>query len=123
LVAWVAIGEVRAVSADLGVRRDLDVTDRMFALDLGGGALLDLGVYVVSFAQHVLGAPDRVVVNGSLVPETGVDAEAGLLLGYADGRSATLQISFQLPLPGNARIYGTQGWIDVPPRFHHPDRL
>ena len=123
LVADGAIGPVRAVTADLGVRRELDVTDRMFALELGGGALLDLGVYVVSFAQHVLGAPDRVLAHGSLVPETGVDAEAGILLGYDDGRSATLQISFRLPLPGNARIYGTEGWIDIPPRFHHPDRL
>src|SRR5699024_5374089 len=123
LIADGAIGQVGAVTADLGVRRELDVTDRMFALELGGGALLDLGVYVVSFAQHVLGSPDRVLATGSLVPETGVDAEAGLLLGYTDGRSATLQISFRLPLPGNARIYGTEGWIDVPPRFHHPDRL
>ena len=123
LIADGAIGQVRAVTADLGVRRELDVTDRMFALELGGGALLDLGVYVVSFAQHVLGSPDRVLATGSLVPETGVDAEAGLLLGYADGRSATLQISFRLPLPGNARIYGTEGWIDVPPRFHHPNRI
>lgn len=123
LVAGGAIGQVRALAADLGVRRELDVTDRMFALELGGGALLDLGVYVVSFAQHFLGAPDLVHATGSLVPQTKVDAEAGLLLGYADGRSATLQISFELPLPGDARIYGTEGWIDVPPRFHHPDRL
>ncbi|UFU07160.1 Gfo/Idh/MocA family protein [Ruania halotolerans] len=120
LVADGAIGEVRAVQADLGVRRPLDPADRMFALELGGGTLLDLGVYVVSFAQHFLGAPDSVQVTGSLVPETGVDAEAGLLLGYDDGRSATLQTSFRLPLPGQARIYGTHGWIDIPPRFHHP---
>ena len=123
LIADGAIGEVRAVAADLGVRREFDAEDRMFALELGGGALLDLGVYVVSFAQHILGAPDRVYAAGSLLSETGVDAEAGILLGYQDGRSATLQISFRLPLPGNARIYGTEGWIDIPPRFHHPDRL
>src|SRR3954447_11942839 len=49
-----AIGEVRAVQADLGVRRDFDPTDRMFDPALGGGAMLDLGVYVVSFAQMLL---------------------------------------------------------------------
>ncbi|SEE91873.1 Gfo/Idh/MocA family protein [Ruania alba] len=123
LVADGAIGQVRAVQADLGVRRPLDPTDRMFALELGGGTLLDLGVYVVSFAQHFLGAPDSVQVTGSLLPETGVDAEAGILLGYDDGRSATLQTSFRLPLPGQARIYGTDGWIDILPRFHHPNDL
>ena len=73
------------MQADLGVQRDFDPQDRLFALELGGGALLDLGVYVVSFAQMLLGTPDTVAATGSRFP-TGVDAEAALLLGYADGR-------------------------------------
>jgi len=135
------------VAADLGVRRAYDPGDRLFALELGGGALLDLGVYVVSFAQHFLGAPDRVTATGSLAPtgvdaeagvllgdpdtvtatgsrfETGVDAEAALLLGYADGRSATLMTSLRNALPGQARVFGTAGWVDVLPRFHHPQTI
>jgi predicted dehydrogenase len=122
LVADGAIGEVRVVAADLGVRRAFDPADRLFARELGGGALLDLGVYVVSFAQMLLGAPDSVTAVGSLF-ETGVDAEAGLLLGWADGRSAPLSISLRHPLPGAARVYGTEGWIEVQPRFHHPDTI
>jgi predicted dehydrogenase len=122
LVADGAIGEVRAVQADLGVQKDFDPDDRMFSLELGGGALLDLGVYVVSFAQMLLGAPDRVAVAGSLFP-TGVDAEASLLLGYADGRSAPLTTSLRHALPGQARVFGTDGWIDVLPRFHHPQTI
>jgi hypothetical protein len=51
---------------------------------------------------------------------TGVDAEAGLLLGYADGRVATLLATLRHHTPGAARIQGTTGWIEVPPRFHHP---
>src|SRR3712207_4949457 len=85
LIADGAIGEVRSVQADLGVQRDFDPADRLFAQELGGGALLDLGVYVVSFAQMLLGDPDTVAAAGSVF-ETGVDAEASLLLGYADGR-------------------------------------
>jgi predicted dehydrogenase len=119
LVADGAIGEVRSVQADLGVAREYDPADRLFAPDLGGGALLDLGVYVVSFAQMVLGDPDTVSATGSRFP-TGVDAEAALLLGYADGRSATLTTSLRHPTPGQARVFGTTGWIDVLPRFHHP---
>ena len=84
--------------------------------------MLDLGVYLVSFAQHFLGMPDRVHVNGSLAP-TGVDAEAGLLLGYDDGRAASVLMSLRGATPGAARIQGTDGWIDVPPRFHHPHRI
>jgi predicted dehydrogenase len=122
LIADGAIGEVRSVQADLGVQRDFDPTDRLFALELGGGALLDLGVYVVSFAQMLLGDPDTVDAAGSRF-ETGVDAEASLLLGYADGRSATLMTSLRNPLPGQARVYGTAGWIDVLPRFHHPQTI
>jgi predicted dehydrogenase len=122
LVADGAIGEVRSVQADLGVAREFDPADRLFALELGGGALLDLGVYVVSFAQMLLGAPDTVTATGALFP-TGVDAEAALLLGYADGRSATLTTSLRHPTPGQARVFGTTGWIDVLPRFHHPETI
>jgi predicted dehydrogenase len=117
-----AIGEVRQVQADLGVDRPFDPDDRMFDLAQGGGALLDLGVYVVSFAQYFLGTPERVVAHGSLAP-TGVDAEAGLLLGYADGRVATLLATLRHHTPGAARIQGTTGWIEVPPRFHHPSSV
>ncbi|MGY1685633.1 Gfo/Idh/MocA family protein [Geodermatophilus sp. SYSU D00804] len=119
LVADGAIGEVRSVQADLGVDRAYDPADRLFALELGGGALLDLGVYVVSFAQMLLGAPDTVTAAGSTYP-TGADAEAALLLGWEDGRSATLTTSLRYPTPGQARVFGTGGWIDVLPRFHHP---
>ena len=119
LIADGAIGEVRQVQADLGVSPTFDPADRLFDPAQGGGALLDLGVYVVSFAQHFLGTPDQVHVTGSLAP-TGVDVEAGLLLGYADGRAATLLASLRHRTPGAARIHGTAGWIDVPPRFHHP---
>ncbi|RBY75233.1 gfo/Idh/MocA family oxidoreductase [Geodermatophilus sp. TF02-6] len=122
LVADGAVGEVRSVQADLGVAREYDPADRLFALELGGGALLDLGVYVVSFAQMLLGAPDTVTAVGSRFP-TGADAEAALLLGYADGRSATLTTSLRYPTPGQARVFGTAGWVDVLPRFHHPDTI
>lgn len=114
-----AIGEVRSVTADLGVDQPFNPDGRLFDLTLGGGAMLDLGVYVVSFAQYFLGAPDRVTASGSLA-ETGVDLEAGLLLSYDDGRVATLLASIRSYTPGAARIHGAKGWIDVQPRFHHP---
>ncbi len=122
LIADGAIGDVRQVQADLGVDRAYDPTDRLFDPRQGGGAMLDLGVYVVSLAQHFLGDPTRVCVSGSLAP-TGVDAEAGLLLAYDDGRAASLLVSLRGATPGAARIQGTRGWIDIPPRFHHPKRI
>lgn len=114
-----AIGQVRQVQADLGVARDYDPADRVFDPAQGGGAMLDLGVYLVSLAQHVAGTPDALQVTGSLTQD-GVDAEFGLLLDYGDGRAATLLGSIRYATPGAARIIGTNGWIEVLPRFHHP---
>jgi predicted dehydrogenase len=122
LLAEGAIGELVAVQAELGIKREFDPSDRLFAPDLGGGALLDLGVYVVSFAQMLLGTPQTVSVVGALEPN-GVEASATLLLGFAEGRSATLTTSLHAPMPGGARIFGSEGWIEVPPRFHHPQRI
>lgn len=115
-----AIGAVRSVQADLGVTRPFDPTDRVFAHELGGGAILDLGVYLVSFAQMVLGNPTSVSALGSL-ETSGVDADATFLLGFDEGRTATLMCSLHSPMPGHARIFGTTGWIDILPRFHHPN--
>jgi predicted dehydrogenase len=122
LIADGAIGEVRQVQADLGVDQPFNPKDRLFDPSQGGGGMLDLGVYVVSFAQYFLGAPDRVTATGSL-STTGVDVEAGILLSYDDGRAAALLTSLRHYSPGAARIHGTAGWIDVRPRFHHPQTI
>ncbi|GEC25741.1 MULTISPECIES: Gfo/Idh/MocA family protein [Pseudonocardia] len=122
LLADGAIGEVRSVQADLGVRNLTDAGDRYLAPELGGGALFDLAVYPISFAQMVLGEPSVIAATGALGP-TGVDLEESILLGWPDGRSAALQASLRCAMPGSARVIGTDGWIEVPPRFHHPDRI
>jgi predicted dehydrogenase len=122
LLAEGAIGEVRAVHADLGVVRAVDPQDRLWDPAQGGGALLDLGVYPVSFAQMLLGTPDSVQVRG-LVGPTGVEMDTALLLGYDDGRWAMLDCSLRMPLAGAAAVIGTAGRIDVRPRFHHPTEL
>jgi predicted dehydrogenase len=123
LLAQGAIGSLVSVQAVLGLARAFDPADRLFAPELGGGALRDLGVYVVSFAQMLFGGtPESVSVVGALEP-SGVEGAATLLLGWEDGRSATLTTALHSPLPGNARIFGTEGWLELPPRFHHPTGL
>jgi len=122
LIADGAIGTVQSVQADLGVQAAQDPADRFFNPAIGGGALFDVGVYPISFAQMVLGNPDTVRAHGVL-GTAGVDLEEAVLLGFADGRSATLLSSLRCATPGQARVFGTGGWIEVPPRFHHPDRI
>jgi len=122
LIADGAIGEVRAVQGELGVNAPTDPNDRFYNRAIGGGALFDLTVYPISFAQMVLGTPDTVTAHGVL-DATGVDIEEAVLLGWADGRTASLFSSLRCATPGQMRVYGTAGWIDVPPRFHHPDTI
>ncbi len=122
LLADDAIGTVLSVQADLGVTKAFDPKDRLFNPALGGGSILDLGVYVVSFAQMVVGAPERVAAAGTIGP-SGVEIDAAILLGFPSGATATLTTSLHSPLPGHARVFGTKGWIDVLPRFHHPEKI
>lgn len=117
------IGEVRAVRADLGVVKPPDPWDRLWDLAQGGGALLDLGVYPVSFVQWLFGgAPAAVNVAGS-TGDGGVDTESVLLWHAGEGRTGIAHCSLRSPLPGSAAVFGTTGWIEVPPRFHHPSRI
>jgi predicted dehydrogenase len=120
LIADGAIGEVRGVQGELGVNAPTDPLDRYYNIAIGGGALFDLTVYPISFAQMVLGTPDTVAAHGTLDPN-GVDIEEAVLLGWADGRTASLFTSLRCATPGQMRIFGTGGWVDLLPRFHHPD--
>lgn len=117
-----AIGDVRSLRADLGFVRDFDPADRLWDPAQGGGALLDLGVYPVSFAQMLLGDPSSVAVTGALGPGD-VDTGAGLLLGFPGGEVAQLLCSMTSAVEGSAQLVGTTGRIDVGPRFHHPETL
>lgn len=122
IIAAGGIGDVRTVIADLGFVAPRDPRHRLWDPALGGGAMLDLGVYPVAFAQMVLGEPDTVKTHGSLT-SAGVDAEAGLLLGWDGGARALLDVSLIAHSAGMATIIGSGGRLDVPPRFHHPTRL
>lgn len=122
LVAAGEIGDLIAVQADLGAFRAYDPADRLFAPELGGGAVLDLGVYVISIAQHFLGTPDTVTATGTRYPN-GVDASAVIHLGYDDGRGASLACALTSETPGTAVVWGTGGSIELGPRFHHPRHI
>jgi predicted dehydrogenase len=122
LVASGALGEVRAVYGDLLAFREFDPEDRLFNPALGGGAVLDLGVYVISFTQQFLGAPAVVHATGGMYPN-GVEGEAGILMGWSDGRYATQAIGFTAPGPGRQVVAGTKGWVEVKPRFHRGEQL
>jgi predicted dehydrogenase len=119
LVADGAIGDVTAVQADFGLSGAFDVTHRLRAPELGGGALLDLGVYPVTFAHIMLGSPDRVEAWARLTPE-GVDENTGMILGYACGALAALTCSLVGDTPRTAVVTGTRGRIELARNFYRP---
>ena len=124
LIAQGAIGDVRAVMADFGFRTDFNPQSRLLAPELGGGALLDVGVYVTSFASMVLGgklAP-RIVSQADL-GQTGVDEQSAFVLGYPQGRLAMLFCAVRTESPHEAIVMGEKGRIKVHAPFYHSTRL
>jgi predicted dehydrogenase len=117
-----AIGEVQMLVADLCIRFEFDPSDRRYAPGLGGGALLDLGVYPLAFASMIMGAPTRIEALAHL-GETGVDEQAGIVLGYDQGRVSTLYTSIRVDSPVEAILLGTRGQIRIHDWWIHPDKL
>ena len=122
LLADGALGQVNAVDANFGFSAPYDPEGRMWNKDLGGGALLDAGVYPISFASSVLGAPTSITAKGTLT-STGVDATAGLLLEHSDGSVALVATSMVTSVPTTATIMGSLGRLDVVSPFFGPTGL
>lgn len=122
LVADGAIGDVTAVYADFGIGGDFPPTHRLRDPGLGGGALLDLGVYPVTFAHLFLGPPQRIVALANLTPEA-VDDNTGIIFGYDGGAIATLHCGIVGNSPVAATIVGSTGRIELPSPFFRPDRF
>jgi predicted dehydrogenase len=114
-----ALGEIVTVTADHGQWFAEDPGFRLFAPELGGGALLDLGVYPVSFASMVLGAPNR-IVSISDPAFTGVDAQTSMVFGYASGAQAVLTCTLRAKSPTRASIVGTDARIEIDGDFYAP---
>lgn len=109
-----AIGEVRLVKAEFGFRTDWNPEGRLLNPELGGGALLDAGIYPVSFASMIFGANPDKIWSTAHIGETGVDEQFSVLLEYSGGRAASLQGAVRLNLTDDAYIHGTKGYIHIP---------
>ncbi|AXK46493.1 Gfo/Idh/MocA family protein [Brachybacterium saurashtrense] len=113
------LGDVRSASADHGQRIIRPAEHRMYDPELGGGALLDLGVYPAQFLQMVLGAPTALEVRGT-VTATGVDANAAVVSTHADGAVSTLYTSLLERTPTTATIAGTEAFVHLDGPFYNP---
>jgi predicted dehydrogenase len=119
LLADGALGELRAVFADHGQKLPTDPANRMQAPELGGGALLDLGIYPISFAWQVFGAPDHIDAVSTPTP-TGVDRQTAIILTYRGGEQAVIHTVLDAATPNQASVIGTEGRIDIDPVWYTP---
>jgi predicted dehydrogenase len=122
LVRSGAIGRVRLIQAAFGYSAKFDAKNRFFSRELGGGGILDVGCYPVSFSRLIAGAAigeafaEPVAVSGAveLHPETGVDICAAATLKFASGIVAQVSTSIAVTQDNSARVYGSDGWLHVP---------
>ncbi len=125
LRSWIAegrIGEVRVIDAAFSFELPFDPEHRLFNPELGGGSLLDVGIYPLSFTTMLLGFPDRIQTS-AVLGETGVDEAVTYSLQYESGAQAQLYSGIRLRRPVEATIYGSEGSIHVPHMFLRSDRL
>jgi len=116
------LGDVRLLAADFGLQFALDPASRLYAPELGGGALLDLGVYPVSLASMVFGRPQSIVSLATMGP-TGVDDQSGIIFRYPQGQIACLYTAMRVTSPTEAALMGTHGRLRIHAPIFCPERM
>lgn len=108
-----AIGDVKMVQVNFGSCKEYDVTNRFFSKDLAGGALLDIGVYAVSFARSFMSSRPDVVLTTANYFETGVDETSGIILKNPEGQMAVIALTMRAKQPKRGVVAGEKGYIEV----------
>lgn len=119
LIAEGAIGEVRKVVASHNQSLPQDPAHRLNDPALGGGALLDLGIYPISFAFDVLGTPARITASATMTA-TGVDRQTAAIFEYDGGAQALVDCELDAASANRAMVLGTKGWIDIEHTWYNP---
>lgn len=115
------IGDIKMLRADFGISRELDPEDRKINPDLGGGALLDLGIYPISFATMIFKRQPSRIISSACLGQTGVDEQSSYIFEYESGEMALMYSSFISDTPHEALISGDKGYIRIPDFFHPSD--
>ena len=122
LIAEGAIGEIRLIEADHGQPLPADPYYRLHAPELAGGALLDLGIYPISFAYMLLGRPNSIEVSATKT-DSGVDAQTSMIFEYENGAHALLTTTLEVRTPCTARVVGEKGVIEIDSPFYNPTSM
>lgn len=113
------LGKVRAILVNFGFKPITPIPARLFDPGLGGGTLMDIGIYNVFIAMSILGKPDH--IDAVMTPaSTGVDEQCAILFRYKNGAMAQLFSTFSSNLATEADICGSEGRIRLTSRFYEP---
>ena len=119
MIAEGKLGELKGVLANFGFKPPEPVSPRIFEPSLGGGSLLDIGIYPVFLAQSILGVPDSITAKMDPA-STGVDEQCSMVFHYKNGVTANLFSTLASNLETDADIFGTKGRIRLTNRFYEP---
>ena len=109
------IGDVKMVQSNFGFRADYDPKNRLFDLNLGGGALLDVGIYPLSIISMTFGGEEPFDIKSQLnFGESGVDEEDAVILSYSKNRIAYASAAIRTEMKNDTWIYGSKGMIHIP---------
>ena len=119
MIAEGKLGTLKGVLANFGFKPPEPVSPRLFEPSLGGGSLLDIGIYPVFLAQSILGVPDSITAKMDPA-HTGVDEQCSMVFHYKNGMTANLFSTLASNLETDADIFGTKGRIRLTNRFYEP---
>jgi predicted dehydrogenase len=108
------IGEPRMINVEFGFRAVMDPNARLFNLDLIGGAIMDVGIYGMSFPSMYFGHTPKFISAFAHIGETGVDEQTAVILKHDKGQLTTLKFACRTDTPQTAKIFGTDGYIEIP---------
>ncbi|MCZ4696033.1 gfo/Idh/MocA family oxidoreductase [Ancylomarina euxinus] len=117
-----SIGDLQYLQADFGFKADFDPESRVFNKCMGGGSLMDIGIYPIYLSLITLGIPTHLNAIARIT-KTGVDSYCSMLFGYENGEKAILESSVEADTPTTAHIYGSKGYIKMHSRFHHSKKI
>jgi len=112
------IGNVKMIQADFGFTNSWGAERRLLNKNLGGGTLMDNGIYLISLPSMVFGKQPDKIESTAHIGDTGVDEYSSYLFSYDSGEMATLSSAIRLSTPQDAVIVGTSGYIDLPEFWH-----
>jgi predicted dehydrogenase len=119
LLSQQVIGEITAMQSNFGFKINEQASPRLYEKNLGGGTLLDIGIYNVFFVTEVMGLPDEIEAS-AVFNESGSDMQCDIHFNYDNGSVAHLFSTFKAHIPIEAQIFGTEGNIKLTQRFYEP---